>query len=104
VAPLREGGGTKIKVLESLKLGRTCVVTPHAQRGYGQVLRDGQSLLVGETDEELAAACVRLIEQPELRDRLAATGQEVVRERYSWNGFSRSVRDAITRVVDGRAN
>src|SRR5690606_21015222 len=43
VAPIFEGGGTKIKVLESLLYGRTCVVAPHAQRGYEHVLRHGES-------------------------------------------------------------
>jgi glycosyltransferase involved in cell wall biosynthesis len=80
--PLSAGSGTKYKVLEALSAGVPTVCTPTALEGLD--LKDGEELLVRETDEELAAAVVTLIKQPEVAARLARQGREVVERQYSW--------------------
>lgn len=99
VVPINEGGGTKIKVLESLLMGRTCVVSPHSLRGYEQALLDGQSLRVGEGDAGLAAGCVELLRDPALRARLAEHGGAAVREGFTYPRFARTVSDAVQRLA-----
>jgi glycosyltransferase involved in cell wall biosynthesis len=81
--PLSAGSGTKYKVLEALSAGVPTVCTPTALEGLD--LKDGEELLVGETNEELAAAVVTIIKQPEMAARLARRGREVVERQYSWD-------------------
>jgi glycosyltransferase involved in cell wall biosynthesis len=95
IAPIREGGGSKIKVLESLMHGRTMAATPHALRGFEESLRPDQGVLVAEGDAELAAACVRLLQEPATSDRLARTGRAQVLARHSYAAFAAVVRDAV---------
>lgn len=99
VAPLYEGGGTKIKVVESLAHGRTCVVTPHAHRGYTEVLKHGESLWCGENDVELARGCIELLANLPLRERLAQHGAALAREQFTFENFARIVRETIERVL-----
>jgi len=49
VAPLRAGGGTKIKVIEALAYGSPLVATAEAARGLGIV--DGIHYLLADTAE-----------------------------------------------------
>jgi glycosyltransferase involved in cell wall biosynthesis len=82
--PLLAGSGTKYKVLESLSAGVPLVCSPVAVEGLE--VRAGEHLLVGETDEEIADAIVRLLDEPRLGAALARQGRALVRERYAWDG------------------
>jgi len=81
--PLASGAGTKYKILEALSAGVPTVCTPSALKGLD--LKDGEELLVRETDEELAAAIVSVIEQPQMAARLARHGRARLERRYTWD-------------------
>jgi glycosyltransferase involved in cell wall biosynthesis len=68
VAPLRVGGGTKLKVAEAMLAGRPIAATPIAVEGLP--VRDGIEALVAATPEGLAAAIRRLLGDAELRRSL----------------------------------
>jgi len=100
VAPIFRGGGTKIKVLESLLNARTCVTTAHGGRGYESGLRDGDSLLIADTNDRFISACNQLLEDLTLRNRLAARGHDVVKTQFNFGRFQRVVQDAVASVLD----
>jgi len=100
VVPIWEGGGTKIKVLESLLYGRTCVVARHSLRGYESVLAHGESLYVADDRNALVAGCLELLRQPDARARLADRGRPLVTRHFSVERFQRTVHEAIDRVLD----
>ena len=80
--PLVAGSGTKYKVLEALSAGVPMVCSPVALEGLD--LRPGEHLLVGESDEDIATAIVRLLGDPGLAASLARRGRARVEERYAW--------------------
>lgn len=82
--PLSAGAGTKYKILEALSAGVPTVCTPVALEGLD--LRDDQELLVRETNEELAAAIVTLIDQPSMAAQMARQGREAIERHYTWDG------------------
>jgi glycosyltransferase involved in cell wall biosynthesis len=81
--PLSAGSGTKYKVLEALSVGMSLVCTPLSIEGLE--LEDGKHLLLGDDDEELAAALMRLLEQPELVKEITGQGNDWVKQRYAWD-------------------
>ena len=83
VVPLPISAGTNIKVLEALAMGRPIVSTQPGCAGLG--LDPGQSVLVADDAAGFAHAVLRLLENPELRRRLAAAGRRCVEERYDWD-------------------
>ncbi len=80
IAPLRGGGGTKVKVLEAWLHARPLVVTSHAARGFEA--HAGQHFLVADSARDFAQACARLLTDPSLAARLARQGNELVRSNY----------------------
>lgn len=68
-APLRQGGGMRQKVLEALGAGKAVVASPLASEGLA--VRDGDQLLLAESDGEFVNAIGRLFTDPELRRALA---------------------------------
>ena len=99
IAPLWFGGGTKIKVLETLAFGRTAVVTPHALRGYA-ALRDAQPPCVAIADDDVAFvnACVTLLSDAPARSAMALRGRAMVEQLFSPARFHETV-DATMRQL-----
>ena len=73
VAPLRHGGGMRVKVLEALAAGKAVVASPLAAAGLG--VQHGRHLLVATTDGEFAAAILQLLDDADLRRALATAGR-----------------------------
>ncbi len=99
VVPVFEGGGTKIKVLESLRHGRTVVAASHSCRGYGDILRHGEALWEACDEDALVEGCVRLLKEPGLREKMAEAGCCLVRRHYSRERFQQVVRETVARVT-----
>jgi glycosyltransferase involved in cell wall biosynthesis len=87
VMPLRSGGGSSHKVLETLALGVPLVATPFAVRGFD--VRHGREALIGSTSAELAELAVKAIEDDELAASLSRAGRRLVEQRYSWQAAAR---------------
>ncbi len=80
VVPLREGAGTRIKVLEAFAHRRPVVATPAAVAGLEVV--DGRSVHLGASPEELAAHVVRLLRHPDDARRTVDEAEAVLSEHY----------------------
>lgn len=80
VSPLRVAGGLLQKVLDALAMGVPVVATPVSNHGVGGV--PGEHLLLADDPEEFADAVVRLLRDPDLRERLGRAGREFVLQRY----------------------
>jgi glycosyltransferase involved in cell wall biosynthesis len=99
LCPLWTGGGTNIKVLESLAFERTCVATVIGHRGFEECLQSSDSLLVAANAEDLAENCIRLINDHALRLALAKRGREVVEREFSYRKFAGIVHREVERAL-----
>jgi glycosyltransferase involved in cell wall biosynthesis len=82
VAPLRIGGGTRLKLLEAMAMGRPVVATRLGAEGYP--LTDGRELLLADTPADFAARVVALLRCPERGAALGRAARAFVEERYDW--------------------
>ncbi len=79
--PLWVGGGARVKMIEALAAGLPVAATEFAAGGLG--LQAGTHFAAGETPEELAEAAAGLVNDPERRAALAASGRDLAAERWS---------------------
>jgi glycosyltransferase involved in cell wall biosynthesis len=93
VAPLRAGGGTRIKILEAFAHRVPVVSTSIGAEGLEAV--PGQHLLVADDAAGFAAACLRLAREPRLGAELAERAHTLTLARYALP----SVTAAIERLV-----
>ena len=82
VVPLRMGGGTRLKILESLALGTPVVATTKGAEGLQ--LRAGEDYLRADSPAAFADAVLRVLQHKEMRDSLAASGRSKVAAMYDW--------------------
>jgi len=82
----------------ALSLGLPVVATTVG--GLPELLRDGDNALLvpPEAPAELARAVIRMLAEPELRDRLARGGRRVA-EQHSWPAIAERTASAFARLV-----
>jgi glycosyltransferase involved in cell wall biosynthesis len=96
VVPLRFGGGTRIKILESFAHRIPVVTTPVGCEGLDSI--DGQHLMVADDPESFADACARLLTDVSLRARLTDAAYELYARRYRWEDITQTVVELVHRV------
>jgi len=82
VAPIHQGGGTRLKILEAMALGTPVVATSKGAEGLD--VMPSQDILIADEPVEFAAQVVRLLRDPALRQRLVANARCLVEQRYDW--------------------
>jgi glycosyltransferase involved in cell wall biosynthesis len=99
VVPLRAGGGTRIKILEAF--ARRVPVVSTAVGCEGLDVRPGKELLVAESPEELAAACIRVYEDAALAASLVERGHALWESRYRAADIRAQVSDLAREIARG---
>jgi glycosyltransferase involved in cell wall biosynthesis len=81
LAPILAGGGTRIKIVEAFSYGLPVVSTTLGAEGLHVI--PGVHAEIADTADAFAEACVRLMEHPAVRARLAEAGQALYSARFS---------------------
>lgn len=100
VVPLRMGGGSRLKILEAMALGKPIVSTSVGAEGLR--VRAGQHLLIADDAAQFAEQTVALLECPERRASLARQGRELVENQYSLPFCARRLEEAWRNATAGR--
>ncbi len=87
--------GFSVATLEAMASGLPVVVS--RQCFFPEVAGAGAGLIVETDVNELASALIRLIDDPEERQRMGVRGQALVRERYNWD----TITDKIIGLYEG---
>jgi glycosyltransferase involved in cell wall biosynthesis len=98
VVPLRLGGGTRLKILESLALGTPVVATGKGAEGLDLV--PGHDLLTANDPAGFAAAVLRVLEEESLRATLSCNGRQAVK-KYDWQAVGQSFCNFVERIMTG---
>ncbi|MEO6577745.1 MAG: glycosyltransferase [Candidatus Limnocylindria bacterium] len=82
VAPMVSGSGIKNKVLEAMSM--ECPVAATGLAVEGLPVRSGEDAIVAEGPAGMAAAVLRVLDDPAEGSRIGAAGRELVERRYTW--------------------
>lgn len=82
VVPLNVGGGSRLKIYETMAAGVPVVSTRLGAEGVDA--RDGESIILAETADEFCRALRDLDDAGRRWREMAAAGQRLVSERYDW--------------------
>jgi glycosyltransferase involved in cell wall biosynthesis len=90
IVPIRIGGGTRLKIVESLAMGTPVVSTTIGAQGLG--LEHGKDALLADSEFDFIEETLRGLRDTELRQKLAGEGQSTVAARLSWEGLGARLR------------
>lgn len=90
VVPIRIGGGTRLKIVESLAMGTPVVSTTMGAQGLD--LRSGADAILADSEGDFVNGTLQCLRDGELRARLLQEGQRTVAARLSWDGLGATLR------------
>jgi polysaccharide biosynthesis protein PslH len=99
IAPILSGGGTRLKILESMALGTPVVATSKGAEGIEAF--DGQHLLIANNARAFAECVVGLLANRTQREQLAQQARQLVVERYDWKAIGRQFLEHAEQVHAG---
>lgn len=97
VAPMYGSGGTRYKNLESFAAGLPVVSTSIGFNGLDVV--DGRDVLVREKPIELAEAAIKVIEDKNLREKLASNAKKLVQAKYDWESIANNLSEIYEEIA-----
>jgi glycosyltransferase involved in cell wall biosynthesis len=100
VVPLRLGGGTRLKIVEAMAMGKAIVSTTLGAEGIEAM--PGRDLLVEDQPAAFASAVIRLLTEPSLAARIGRSARKLAIERYSWSQAARALEDFYRRILEAR--
>ena len=82
LVPLKIGGGSRLKILESMAAGVPVVSTTLGAEGLE--VEDGKDIIIADTGERFVETIAKLVQADATRLKLAAAGRDLVARRYEW--------------------
>lgn len=99
LAPIRNGRGTKYKILEAMATKTPIIGTKLAIEGIN--IKAGVHAMIAETPEDLANQTVKVLMSPDLGQKLATAAYQMVARQYNWQKISEKL-DLVYQEVGGR--
>lgn len=93
VVPLREGGGSRLKILEAMALGTPVVATEKGAEGLEVV--PGRDILIAHTPENFAQQTLELLNDRTLHQSLTINARQFVETNHDWTKIGRTFLDLV---------
>jgi glycosyltransferase involved in cell wall biosynthesis len=97
IVPLRSGSGMRVKIINAMAMGLPIVSTSIGCEGIN--VKHDRHLLIADSSGEFADAIIRLINDFDLRKRLAEAGRDFAMANYSWDSIYARLDKALDSLV-----
>ena len=101
MVPLRIGGGTRLKIVESLAIG--CPVVSTTIGAQGLDLNDGEHIRLADTPTDFAAAIAQVLGDATDRQRIATAGRLRTLKRYTWTALGGQLSEYYESLILNRS-
>jgi sugar transferase (PEP-CTERM/EpsH1 system associated) len=96
VVPLLVGGGTRLKVVESMAMGKAVVSTSLGAEGIPA--EHGKHLLLADDPTVFAKSVLELLGKPTLRNSMGKAARKFVEGHFEWSSITRSMCHNLPRL------
>jgi glycosyltransferase involved in cell wall biosynthesis len=97
IVPLRAGGGTRLKILNSWAMGKPVVSTSIGCEGLAAV--DGENILIRDDPKAFAHAVEAVLDDGAFGRRLGERGRATAQQHYSWDVIGRELVETYLNVA-----
>jgi len=100
VAPVLEGGGVIVKILDAMSAGVAVVTTPYGNEGIRA--KEGLEILVADRPEAFADEVVRLLRDVGLRTAVGDAGKRFIEENFRTDVLVMEIENTFKDTLDKR--
>lgn len=97
LVPLRLGGGTRLKIVESMAAGLPVVTTTVGAQGLTVV--DGEHVMLADEPADFVRKAAQLLSSPDAGAAMARNARQFVEDHYSWQSLGRRFADFCETIV-----
>jgi glycosyltransferase involved in cell wall biosynthesis len=100
VVPLRIGGGTRLKIVEAMAMGKATVSTTLGAEGIEAV--PGRDILIADEPAAFADAVSRLLTEPGHAAQIGGSARQLSEARYAWSSAARALESFFRQILQAR--
>lgn len=97
IVPLFSGSGMKLKIVEGLAAGLPMVTTQIGAEGID--ISHDKEILIADTAKSFSAQVSRLLDHPELCDRISKEARKAAIENYSWQAQAAKLKSFLESLL-----
>ena len=101
IVPLRLGGGTRLKIVEAMAMGKAMVSTTLGAEGIDAVA--GRDILIEDQPDAFADAVIQLLAEPDLATRIGHSARQLSEARYAWSAAAKALEGFYRQILDSNA-
>jgi glycosyltransferase involved in cell wall biosynthesis len=101
VAPIRIGGGTRLKILEAMAMAKPVVSTSLGAEGLAAA--DRRELLLADNADDFALRVSRVLNDDDLAASLGSAARRLVETSYDWSASARNLEALYRSALFARA-
>ncbi|MCK5508946.1 MAG: glycosyltransferase family 4 protein [Desulfobacterales bacterium] len=98
IVPIQVGGGTRIKIAEGF--ARRCPIISTSVGAYGYGLKSGKEAILADSPLAFARACIDVIKDPMLRERLTGSAFQKYIHYWTWEAQASAVEKAVRHCLN----
>jgi glycosyltransferase involved in cell wall biosynthesis len=98
VVPLRVGGGTRLKIVEAMAMGKAIVSTTLGAEGIEAV--PGRDILIEDEPAAFGDAVNRLLAGPDLAARIGESARLLAVKRYAWSSATQALEVFYRQILE----
>jgi len=97
IVPLRIGGGTRLKILEAMAMGKAVISTTIGAEGIA--CKNGVNISIADSPKDFAQKIIELCKQPVLAAAMGQEGRNLVCQEYDWNIVGKKLNAVYQEIV-----
>jgi glycosyltransferase involved in cell wall biosynthesis len=98
VAPLQEGFGVKVRVLQAMAVGKPVVATYHVISGIDA--SSGENIIIADEPSEFAERVIELLNDKQLRAKIGDNARKLIENEYSCEKTTAKLNAIFQKVVN----
>lgn len=98
ICPISDGGGTKLKILDAMAMGKAIIAHPIACEGIN--LKNGESVCFCESKEEFVKAIIDLFSNPEKVKVLGVNARALAEKDFSFEMIGESLVETFEKCIE----
>jgi len=98
IVPVTVGGGTRVKIAEAFS--RKCPIVSTTLGAFGYQVINGEDLLLADSPQDFASACVLLVNNRELGSKISENAWKKFLKNWTWDSIGTSVSMAVRECLN----
>lgn len=97
VAPLLEGFGVKVRVLQAMAIGKAVISTPVVTAGID--VSPEQDIIIADSPNEFAERVIELLNDKQLREEIGTKARWLMETNHSWEKLTGRLSDVLEKTA-----